>query len=264
MCGIFGFALAEPVKISRVFRLLERLETHQYPGEEIPLGGYGAGIAILMDDGTLLTEKVGADKTSPVKRLEEIVDVSFATILLAHVRYPSPEFMDTAKHKETAQPYVVQMDPNLTIVSVHNGKLENYRNLQRSLRKSHKLETENIQLIDSEVIPHIYEQILNEKADTDEALYELLHTIQGPNSIALLQATDEQTSIHLIHKGKTRGLVAFTNDKSELVFCSRPEPLQQELHQFLIENKLREKIDIRWREDIGLKMTFPIEFKLKK
>ena len=40
MCGIFGFTLTQTVPLSRVFRLLEKLEVHQYPHEPKPVGGY--------------------------------------------------------------------------------------------------------------------------------------------------------------------------------------------------------------------------------
>jgi hypothetical protein len=39
MCGIFGVVLAEPIKMAKVFRVLEKLEAHQYAGEPNPVGG---------------------------------------------------------------------------------------------------------------------------------------------------------------------------------------------------------------------------------
>ena len=58
MCGIFGFALRKPLPLTRVFRVQERLETHKYPQEKTTLGGFGAGIAILLPDGSVFSEKV--------------------------------------------------------------------------------------------------------------------------------------------------------------------------------------------------------------
>ena len=263
MCGIFGVVLAEPIKMAKVFRVLEKLEAHQYAGEPNPVGGYGAGIAVLMDDGSVLLEKVGGNKTSPTKRLADAVEVSGASVVLGHVRMPSPEFMETAKFKETAQPYVAQRDPKVTVISVHNGKLENYRDLRKTLSKGHVFESEKVELIDSEVVPHVFEQILHEQGGTDEALYEFLHTIKGSNAIAFLHTTEEESYLHLIHKGKTRGLTVWTNDKNEVIFCSRREPLIEELASFLSERRFKEKINIKWREDAGLKLSFSTDFKVK-
>ena len=93
--------------MERVFRILQKLEVHQLPQEPLPLGGYGAGVAILLNDGTVLVEKVGKIDKSPAQLLPGMVKVKTASVLLGHVRMPSPEFMNTTKFKETAQPYVV-------------------------------------------------------------------------------------------------------------------------------------------------------------
>jgi len=265
MCGIFGFALTNPLPLDKVFRLLEKLEVHQYPQELRPVGGYGAGVAILLDDGSVLLEKVGKVDDSPARQLARIVNskVGEANVLVGHVRMPSPEFMESAKLKETAQPYVVEFDPNLTIVSVHNGKVENYKELREKLGKEHVFESEKVELIDSEIIPHYFEELLNEIDDVDEALYALLCALQGSNTIAMLQIYEENTFLHFIHKGKTRGLTVWTNERNEVIFCSRKEPLIQELNDTLVRGKFKEKVSIAWREDIGLKLSFPVNLRVK-
>jgi glucosamine 6-phosphate synthetase-like amidotransferase/phosphosugar isomerase protein len=264
MCGIFGLVLEEPIKISKVFKVLEKLEIHQYPGEPRPVGGYGAGIAVMMEDGSVLVEKVGSSKESPAKKLADSISISFGSVILGHVRMPSPEYMDTAKYKETAQPYIAKKKPELTIVSVHNGKLENYKELEKSLSKGHVFESEKRELIDSEVVPHVFEEILYEKADVDQALYEFLNTIRGSNAVGMLQIEEETTFLHLIHKGKTRGLSVWTNNKGEIAFCSRKEPLINELGTFLAERSFKEKVYIKYREDAGLKLSFSADLRPKK
>jgi glucosamine 6-phosphate synthetase-like amidotransferase/phosphosugar isomerase protein len=263
MCGIFGFALKKPEKLTEVFRLLEKLEVHQYPQEAKPVGGYGAGVAILLDDGSVLLEKVGKVDNSPARELAKIVNVEVneASVLIGHVRMPSPEFMESARFKETAQPYVVEFEPNLTIASVHNGKVENYKELSERLSEEHVFESKNVQLIDSEVIPHYYEELLNEIEDVDEALYALLCALQGSNAIAMLQVDEENEFLHLIHKGKTRGLTVWTNERNEVVFCSRKEPLTEEFGKVLAKGKFKEKISIPYREDAGLKLSYQLSSK---
>jgi glucosamine 6-phosphate synthetase-like amidotransferase/phosphosugar isomerase protein len=261
MCGIFGFALTKPLSLAKVFRLLEKLEVHQYPRELKPVGGYGAGVAILSNEGNIILEKVGKIGNSPAECLSEIVKVDKASVLVGHVRMPSPEFMKSAKFKETAQPYVVELDPNLTIVSVHNGKVENYKELREKLGKEHVFESEKVELIDSEVIPHYFEELLNETDNIDEALYTLFCALQGSNAIAMLQITEENTFVHVIHKGKTRGLTVWTNERNEVIFCSRKEPLIEEFSKVLAKGKFKEKISIPYGEDVGLKLSYQLSSK---
>jgi glucosamine 6-phosphate synthetase-like amidotransferase/phosphosugar isomerase protein len=258
MCGIFGFALAKPVSLVQVFRLLEKLEDHQYPNEPKPVGGYGAGVAIFDNEGSIIWEKIGKVSNSPARSLSEIVNVSEASVLLGHVRMPSPEFIETAKFRETTQPYVVELDPSLTIVSVHNGKVENYRELREKLGKEHVFESEKVELIDSEVIPHYLEELLNETDDVNKALYTLFCVLQGSNAVAMLQVEEESMFLHLIHKGKTRGLTVWTNEKNEIIFCSRKEPLIEEFGKMLAKGKFKEKISIPYREDVGLKLSYQL------
>jgi glucosamine 6-phosphate synthetase-like amidotransferase/phosphosugar isomerase protein len=261
MCGIFGFALTKPLSLAKVFRLLEKLEVHQYSYEPKPVGGYGAGVAILSNERNVILEKVGKIGDSPAECLSEIVRVDEASVLVGHVRMPSPEFMESAKFKETAQPYVVELDPNLTIVSVHNGKVKNYKELREKLGKKHAFESEKVELIDSEVIPHYFEELLNETDDIDEALYTLFCALQGSNAIAMLQIAEENAFLHLIHKGKTRGLTVWTNERNEVIFCSRKEPLIEEFSKMLAKGKFKEKISIPYREDVGLKLSYQLSSK---
>ncbi len=261
MCGIFGFSFEKSISTERVFRLLQKLEAHQLPEEKSPLGGFGAGVAILLDDGTVLVEKVGKIGKSPAGLLPEIVKVKKAKVLLGHVRMPSPEFMRTANLKETAQPYVVERDPNLTVASVHNGKMENYTEVRSKLGKEHVFESEKSELIDSEVIPHYFEEILSEKEDVSQAVYEYFCALKGSNAVALLQVGEENSFIHLFHKGLTRGLSVWTNNRNELVFCSRRAPLVEEFGTLLARRRFREKVFIGYHEDIGLILSHQLPSK---
>ncbi len=264
MCGIFGFGLTKPVSMARVFKVLEKLEVHQYPQEKRPVGGYGAGIAVLENEGSFVFEKVGKVGDSPARYLSEIVKINEASVLIGHVRMPSSEFMATAKFKETAQPYVVQRDPRLIIASVHNGKVENYKDVRAKLGESHVFESEKFELIDSEVIPHIFAELLNEKQDVEEALYALFCVLQGSSAIALLQVSEQNAFLNFLHKGKTRGLTIWTNDRKELVFCSRKEPLIEEFGTILSKGKFKEKISIAYREDAGFKLSYPLASRVKE
>jgi glucosamine 6-phosphate synthetase-like amidotransferase/phosphosugar isomerase protein len=261
MCGIFGLILRKPLSMTKVFQVLKKLETSQYSGEDEPVGGYGAGVAVLLSDGNVISEKIGKTADSPVAQLKEILKprIKDASVLLGHVRFPSPDLMGTVKFKEAAQPYVENFEPGLTIASVHNGRVQNFEELKTKL-KGHKFESEKVGFVDSEIIPHYFGELLNETDNTTTAAYELLSSLKGSNVAALLQVDEENAFIHLIHKGAARGLVVWTNDKGEMIFCSRPEPVQDELKSLLAVGKFREKIVINWREDAGLKLSFSATF----
>jgi glucosamine 6-phosphate synthetase-like amidotransferase/phosphosugar isomerase protein len=259
MCGIFGFALRKPVDMPKVFEVLRKLEVNQYPKELRPVGGYGAGVAVLLDDGSVLSEKIGKTVGSPAGQLAEMMKAKLteASVLIGHVRFPSSEFLSTVKFKEAAQPFVEHFEPELTIVSAHNGRVENYMELRKKL-SAHVFESEKVGLVDSEVIPHYFGRILAEAEDVDKAVYELLCTLKGSNSVGMLHVDSENAFLHLVHKGKTRGLTVWANEKNEVMFCSRPEPVIEELKELLARTRFKEKASIKWREDAGLKLSFPI------
>ena len=261
MCGIFGFVLKKPVHTPLVFRVLQKLEVSQYPGETKPVGGYGAGVAVMLNDGSIMLEKVGQVTGSPAANLAKIVEPKLSTIssLIAHVRYPSQEFAAALPSKETAQPFVSQFEPELTIASAHNGKVENYMELKARM-KDHVFESEEYGFVDSEIIPHYFSELINETENSDDALYRLLCTLKGSNAISMFHTDKENAFLHLLHKGKTRGLTVWANETGEVIFCSRPEPVIEEFEKLLVRDKFKEKISIKWREDAGVKLSFPITF----
>ena len=264
MCGIFGFVLNKPLHMNKVFQVLQKLEVSKYPGEKTPVGGYGAGIAVLLDDNTVLSEKLGKTSDSPACQLAEIVkpNLSEARVLVGHVRFPGSEFLDTVKFKEAAQPYVETFDPEMTIISAHNGRVENYMELKKKL-KGHVFESEKAKLIDSEVIPHYFGSLLLEAEDVNQAANELLCALRGKTvgSISVLHLDDENAFLHLVHKGWSRGLTVWANEKDEVIFSTRPEPVLEELKETLERGEFKEKVTIKLREDATLKLSFPVALK---
>jgi len=257
MCGLFGFALRKPMSMVKVFRVLQKLEVHKYPVEPRPVGGFGAGVAILKKDGSVLLEKVSKEcMFSPAACLPKKVSVNEASVLIGHVRMPSPQFMETAKFKETAQPYLTHCLSSLKIISAHNGNVTNYKIIREKLSAKHVFESEKIELIDSEVIPHLFEELLIEKANPNEALESLFQTLEGSNTLSLLQIEPKRLLLHFVHKGKTRGLTIWKNYNGEVVFCSRKEPLIDEFGDFLEKGGFKEQVSIPYGEEGNLKKTF--------
>jgi len=174
---------------------------------------------------------------------------------------PSPHFMKTTKFRETAQPYMAKCHPSLTVVSAHNGNVTNYKEIRERMGKAHIFESEKIELIDSEVIPHCFEELLKKKADVDKVLDTIFSTLEGPNALSLLRIEKERASLHFIHKGKTRGLTIWTNTQDEVIFCSRKEPLIEVFGEILAQGKFTEKVTIPYNEDVSLKLSFSLDFK---
>ena len=167
--------------------------------------------------------------------------------------------MNTVKYKEAAQPYIEHFDPNLTIASAHCGEVENWKEL-KSILKGHVFESDPIGFVDSEVVPHYFDELLNETQDPNTALYELMCNLKGSNLVALMQVDPENAFIHLMHKGKTNGFNVWNNDRGELIFCSRSEPVTTNLKTILAVRRFKQKAIIDKNEDAGLKFSFPIQF----
>ena len=256
MCGIFGCVLKKPIRVAHALKVLQKLEKHQYPNEPKPVGGYGAGIALLTSSGNVLLEKVGKVDGSPAEHLAKICRLDAASVLIGHVRLPSPWFMETAHFRETAQPYVARCFSGLTVVSAHNGNIANYKVIRERLGGKHFFESERAELIDSEVIPHFFEEFLIEKGSPEEALDTLFSTIEGPNAVSILQIEKWLMLLHFLHMGKTRGLTIWRNDKGEVVFCSRKEPIKEELGNLLKEGNFTEYVSIPHNEERSFKVTF--------
>jgi glucosamine 6-phosphate synthetase-like amidotransferase/phosphosugar isomerase protein len=258
MCGIFGFALRQAVSMAKVFEVLEKLEVHQYPLETKPVGGFGAGTAVLTSNGSIVLEKVGKVAGSPAKHLSTIVKADEVSVLVGHVRYPSPQFMETAKFRETAQPYVAKCFSGLQVVSVHNGFVENYLQIREKLGGGHVFESSEVGFVDSEVVPHFFEHLLKESASVDEALDLFFNGVEGSSTVGLLHVAREGVFLHFVHKGKTRGLRVWVNDKGEVVFCSRKEPLVEVFDDVLKKGKFKEKVSIGWQENVEMKFSVPL------
>jgi hypothetical protein len=77
----------------------------------------------------------------------------------------------------------------------------------------------------------------------------------------MLQVGEENIFMHLIHKGKTRGLTVWTNERNEVIFCSRKGPLIEEFGKMLTRGKFKEKISIPYKEDVGLKLSYQLSSK---
>ena len=84
--------------------------------------------------------------------------------------------------------------------------------------------------------------------------------MEGSNAASLLQTGAKGSFLHFIYKGKARGLTLWSNERGEMIFCSRKEPLFAEFNDTLVQGKFKEKTFIRWREEANLQLSFPVGF----
>ncbi len=260
MCGIFAYMGHKPLPILTALKVLHILESEQEPDEKSPVGGHGAGIAYLNNRDEFIIAKIGKNKHSPLKDLTSRLKAttSSSSFILGHVRRASPQFEDTIECKEFAQPYKPQCSPDFNLVSAHNGFLQNYNQLRNKLTQPHHFESEKIKLNDSEVLTHLYEEQLSNSKDTTRATHALFEQIEGNNTVVILTINKNEAHIDAIQKGKTRGLVIWTNPKGEVLICSREKPVQKTLHKFLVENNYQKIIHITRNDSANLETHFTL------
>lgn len=260
MCGIFGYFCKSQVSMQKVLKLLEILEAHQYKDEKRPVGGHGAGVCFANGSEGMIVYKVGKKNSSPVEGLSLIRSMQGirSRIVLGHVRYASPYLMDTIEYDEETQPYKADCSGISEIISAHNGKVENYEHIRKNLSKEHFFESEAVKLNDSEVIPHLFEESLMMGFDEIEARKKAFQTIRGDNTVVLITQLERRRLLHILHRGKTRGMHVWKNGKGEIILCSREEPLLQMFGDFLREKGFEKVLAIGWQVDNKAQRTYDV------
>lgn len=255
----------QPIPITQALHVLNILETEQEPQEPTPVGGHGAGIAYLNHKHEFTLAKVGKTKHSPVYDLKQQTRNLAAIqsqIILGHVRRASPEFQDTIQHAECTQPYKPNCAHELNLISAHNGYLENYQQLKLQLQAKHHFESEPIKLVDSEIIPHYYEEQLTKTEDPTKAAHALYEQARGRNTIVTLYANRDANQAHLnvIQKGKTRGLTIWTDPDNEILLCSREKPAMATFSKLIKENNYQKITHITRNDSANLEAHFTLNF----
>ncbi len=262
MCGIFAYVGRKPLSIKQVLQLLCLLEKEQEQGEKNPVGGDGAGVAYLNQRSEFTQTKVGRTGGSPAEELSRMIEHSSesSTVILAHVRHSSPEFQETISHPECTQPYRPTCAKDLTVFTAHNGFLKNYQQLKSSLTEKHRFESEKTQLIDSEVVAHIFEEALVKQNDPTKAAHALYEQTEGTsmqgNTVVTIARNGDETHLNALQKGRTRGLVIWTNPRNEVIICSREKPIQKILASVLSESNYQKIINITRNDTVNTEAHF--------
>jgi len=182
---------------------MEGLRRLEYRGYD------SAGIAVVGSDGT----------TSVYKRMGKLSNLQSALngaipegrLGIGHTRWATHGVpSDTNAHPHT--------DCSGDVVVVHNGIVENYLELKRELVDSgHVFESQT----DSECIPHLIENGIENGCTLEEAVTAAAHRIRGASAVVALSTRDPGKIVGL-RLGNAGGIVVGKNDEG--VFLSSDLP----------------------------------------
>jgi glucosamine 6-phosphate synthetase-like amidotransferase/phosphosugar isomerase protein len=258
MCGILGYFGRQLINLSSFFKVMADLETAKINTDKSPVGGHGAGIAIL--DEPINIEKVGKENGSPVNALREKITDCEVTRILGHVRHASSAFKDTVIYKQCTQPYCIISSSEYNLVSVHNGLFKNYNEVIAEMGSKYKFESEEIRLIDSEIIPYYFLSLLTQENSIDQSANMLYDKLCGNgNAIALWVKKDTVQKLIILYKGKVRGLYIWKNKACGVFFSSRREPVEKHFNKFLMNNGYKLVTEIAPQTDGSHKQTFVLQ-----
>ncbi|MBN1163450.1 MAG: glutamine--fructose-6-phosphate transaminase (isomerizing) [Candidatus Krumholzibacteriota bacterium] len=167
MCGIIGY-VGKSNNVGQI--LLEGLKRLEYRGYD------SAGLAIVQD-GNLVTEKTAG---KIVKLMENLKGYDLSGHLgIAHTRW--------ATHGEpnriNAHPHY---DSNMNIALVHNGIIENYLTIKKSLEaEGHKFKSQT----DTEVLAHLIEKFYDNR-NLEDAVQKALEMVEGTYGLLVISKVE--------------------------------------------------------------------------
>ena len=170
MCGIVGYIGDRPAAPV----LLEGLASLEYRGYD------SAGVALLDPSREIVVRKTPGKLGALIESLEGVMPQGTSGI--GHTRW--------ATH---GRPNLANAHPHLDcrgkVAIVHNGIVENYRELREELRgRGHRFESET----DSEVIAHLIEAHLETGAPLIAAVRKTAQMLQGASAVVAMGAQDPE------------------------------------------------------------------------
>ncbi len=235
MCGIIAYLGKKELPIAFFLDAMEKMEVLEEKVDRDPLGGHGAGILYISEDGEVILEKVGhngKDNDRPAVRLKNELDKkglldAKSNVILAHVRRAASQNKHRTRDKRYSQPYITECINGRKIAVIHNGYVANYRELARDFELPHVFESEEGSddfIIDSEILPHLYEELIARGDDPLKMLSLTGFNNEGGNTFFVLDIDGRRS--YLFHQGKTRGLFLFRG-RDGFLLASRLRPVEE-------------------------------------
>ena len=161
MCGIFGYIGKNENAAQTILKGLKTLEYRGYDSWGIAVGN---GQTLDYDKHV---GKIGKASVSLPK----------STFGIGHTRWATHGGVtDTNSHPH--------LSCDSKIALVHNGIVENYQELRKTLQKNHKIRSET----DTEIIVHLIEEEVKERKNLDEAVRGAFKKLTGLNAIVVLSS----------------------------------------------------------------------------
>jgi len=156
LCGIVGFVGKENAS-TILYNGLKRMEYRGYDS---------AGIATIQDSRIIIKKNVG--KVSDINKESSLFNME-GRIGIAHTRWATHgEVTSNNAHPHTSC--------NNEIAVIHNGIIENHRELKNELQKEgHKFRSQT----DSEVISHLLEKYYTEYFDVKKTMFKTVNRLKG-------------------------------------------------------------------------------------
>lgn len=255
MCGIVGYIGPKDVD-SVVLVGLEKLEYRGYDS---------AGFASIIDGELFIRKKKGR-----IRELAAILNgipIS-SNIGIGHTRWAT----HGTPTDENAHPHT---DCNDYFAIVHNGVIENFRELQKDLKKKKHILRSNT---DTEVIAHLLEE--NYKGDFLEAVVKTVKILKGSFALAILnkEHPDKLIGVRkgsplIVGIGKNENLIA--SDIPAILSLTRKIVVMEdgeivllkenkvEFYDFNGKRKRKRAVFVEWEEDMIEKRGYP-HFMLKE
>ena len=204
MCGIVGYTGDRPAAPI----LLDGLARLEYRGYD------SAGIALLNLNGEIVVHKTPGKLSSLIQSLEGVAPQGTSGI--GHTRWAThgiPNLVNAHPHT----------DCKGRVAIVHNGIVENYRQLKEELgRQGHRFESET----DSEVVAHIIEGYLEAGVPFTEAVRRTAQQLEGASAVVAMH-DQEPDGFVAFRLGNAGGLTVGYGDGAMLVASDLPAMLPQ-------------------------------------
>ena len=175
MCGITGY-IGEKDAAPVLLQALKRMEYRGYDS---------AGISTIHKDNVTIKKDIGR-----IDAINEKIELGKAKgkIGVAHTRWATHGGVT----KENAHPH---LSCKQKIVLVHNGIIENYRQLFKELSDNHEIKSET----DSEVIVHLIEEEYNKEKDPLKTLQNVSKKLNGSFALVVI-FSDKKDEIYGVRK----------------------------------------------------------------
>lgn len=162
--------------------------------------GYDSGGQAVIDGNTLVIKK-GVGKIFDLNKILELSKM-IGYVGIGHTRWATHGNIN----EDNAHPHT---DCKSNIAVVHNGQIDNYKELKNNLEKrGHKIEGTS----DTVVIPHIIEDFVKKGYNTLDAVYETTKLLKGTYALEVINTQNPRQIVLTRSKGPEALMIGVSKD----------------------------------------------------